>query len=105
MAAFTSLALVAGGLLAGAGAAKLASRKKDQPQNQSLAPGPTTPDALAPPAPPILNPADVNAAGLAAGQRQRKRAAGGSLLTNPIAPLSNTMPVPGRTSQRTLLGA
>lgn len=107
MAGFTSLALVGAGLLAGAGASKLAGRKNNQQaETPPLAPGPTgaTPNALAPAAPPILNPADANAKALAAGQKQRKRSAQGSLLTTGL-PKSTTMPVAGRLNRPTLLGS
>lgn len=106
MAGFTSLALVGAGLLAGAGASKLANRKKES-EPPPLAPSPTdaNPNTLAPPAPPIVNPAEAQAQGLAAGLKQRKRAAGGSLLTNRMAPVSGKMPVKPRSAPRTLLGS
>lgn len=105
MAAFSTMALLGGGLLAGAAATKLLTRNKKD--DQQLAPGPTTPDpnALAPPAPPIVNPADANAQATAAATRQRKRTARGSLLTNPQAPVSNAMPVAPRYARPTLLGS
>lgn len=106
MAAFSTMALLAGGMLAGAVGTKLAARKRKPDEQAPLAPGPTDAQngTLAPPAPPIMNPADVNMAANAAGMRQRKRTARGSLLTNPLS-TSTTMPVPARTSQRTLLGS
>jgi hypothetical protein len=97
MAAFSTMALLGGGLLAGAAAGRLLGKKK--PGDQPLAPGPTSPQgALAPPAPPIVNPADANMAANAAGMKQRKRAARGSLLTNPV-PTSTTMPVAWRNAR------
>lgn len=104
MAAFTTMALLAGGMLAGAVGSKLANRNRGQNQDQQLAPAPTEQSTLAPPAPPIMNPADANAAANTAATQQRKRAARGSLLTNPL-PKSSIMPVAPRTRQRTLLGS
>lgn len=102
MAAFTSMALLGAGLLGGAVATKLATRgKKD---DQQLAPQPTDQNPLAPPAPPILDPADMNAQAQQAGMKQRKRAAAGSLLTAPVKPASNVAGVAPRYAQRTLLG-
>lgn len=105
MAAFTSMALLGAGLLGGAvGGSMLARRKQGQQNQPQLAPGPTDPN-LAAPQPPIVNPGDANATALQAAGKQRKRTAQGSLLTNPIAPKSNTMPVAPRYAQRTLLGS
>lgn len=106
MAGFTSIGLMLGGALLNKALNR--GKKQDEPQTQQpLAPGPTTatPNALAPPAPPILNPADANAQALAAGQKARKRAAQGSLLGGAKVPTSNTMPVAPRYAQRTLLGS
>jgi hypothetical protein len=102
MAGFTSLALLGGGLLA----AKLL-KKKAKPQTLAPAPVDTgeTGGNLTPPAPPIVNPADMQTAAIAAANKARKRAARGSLLTNPTAPKSNTMPVAPRLQQRSLLGS
>lgn len=111
MAAFSTLALA--GAAAGAGllGGSLLGRKKKQNQDQTLAPGATnanqasTPEPVAPPSPPIVNPGDQNAAAQQAGAKQRKRAAAGSLLTMPKAPASST-PRPGaRYSRPTLLGS
>lgn len=104
MAAFSTMALLAGGMLAGAVGNKLANRKP-APDAQ-LAPGPTDMQSggLAPPAPPIVNPADANNAANAAALRQRKRTARGSLLTNPVS-TSTTPIVAPRLAQRTLLGS
>lgn len=102
MAGFTSLALVGAGMLAG----KLLGRKNQQ-QPATLAPGPTNANeqALNPPAPPVFDPAAMNAAATQAAIKQRKRAAGGSLLTNPTAPKSSTQPVPAApAAPRTLYG-
>lgn len=105
MAGFTTLGLMLGGqyLLS-----RFTNRNKnDQQQQNQLAPGPTNANAqnpLAPPAPPILNPADVNSQALQAGARQRKRAGQGSLLTAPMKPASTTPGVAPRYAQRTLLG-
>jgi hypothetical protein len=106
MAAFSTLGLIAAGVIAGGAASKLATRKKNDPA-APLAPGPTDANAatLQPPAPPIVNPGDANAAGLAAGAKQRKRASGGSLLTNRIGPPSTLAPMKARTAPRTLLGS
>lgn len=107
MAAFSSLALLGAGMLAN----RLLSRKKQPDQtDQSLAPGPTNAGtqangALTPPAPPILDPAAANQQALQAGQRQRKRAAAGGLLTGARVPTSNVMPVAPRYAQKTLLGS
>lgn len=102
MAGFTSLALVGAGLLAG----KLLNRGK-KPEPPPLAPPPT--DAgqrtLAPPAPPILNPAEVQAAGQTAAIKTRKRAAQGSLLTNAKPVKSMSPPVAAaRPMPRSLIG-
>lgn len=108
MAGFTSMALLAGGLLAGAVGTRLAMGKREGQQQPTLAPGPadTTQGQtlLTPPAPPIVNPADANNQANQAATRQRKRAARGSLLTNPIS-TSTTAPVAPRLNQRTLLGS
>lgn len=102
MAGFTSLALVGAGMLA----SKLFGGKKTNPQDQTLAPGSTPqPDAITPPAPPIVNPGEQQAASKAAGVKTRKRAAAGSLLTAPKAPASSTMPVGARLQPRSLLGS
>lgn len=104
MAAFTTMALLAGGMLAGAGAAKLASKKKTPATDAPLAPGPTQAAAQATPATPVVNPSEAQATANAAGVKARKRAAAGSLVTNQIGPKSSTMPVPPRTRPRTLIG-
>jgi len=103
MAAFTSLALIGAGLLAG----KLLGGKKKDQQAQTLAPSPTNAnaDAIKPPAPPVVNPGEQQAAAQRAGQVQRKRAATGSLLSSPKAPASNTMPVTPKLQPRSLLGS
>lgn len=102
MAAFSTLALLAGGMLAGAVGTKLAGKKRQD--EQPLAPGPTgAQGALAAPEPPIVNPGDANAQANAAAMRQRKRTARGSLLTAPVS-ASTTPGVAPRLNRRTLLG-
>lgn len=99
------MALLGAGLLGGAVGGSLLARRRagQQPQSQ-LAPGPTDSN-LAAPQPPIVNPADANAQAITAAGRQRKRTAQGSLLTNPVAPKSNTTAPGTRYAQRTLLGS
>jgi len=70
----------------------------------SLAPGPASPAALTAPTPPVMDPGAKQALANGAALKQRKKAAGGSLLTRPTAPKSNAMPVPARTMPRSLVG-
>lgn len=74
--------------------------------DQQLAPGPAanSPAALSTPTPPVLDPGKNQSLANGAALKQRKRAAGGSLLTRPTAPKSNAMPVPARTMPRSLVG-
>lgn len=91
------------GLLGGALLGK--KRAQSQLQQQPMAPAPTDATAITPPAPPIVNPADQQLAANAAGLKQRKRAARGSLLTNPTAPASSAGAVVPRYATRSLLGS
>lgn len=101
MAAFSALALVGVGLLVGTALA----RRKKQGQ-QTLAPGPTGQvEAITPPTPPVIDPGQQQATAQQAGVRQRKRAAAGSLLTNPQAPTSSLRPIAARLQPRSLLGS
>lgn len=105
MAAFSTLGLIGAGMAAGSAIGGLLSKRK-QNQQQTLAPGPTNAgqDALAPPAPPIVDPAEANMTARQAGIRQRKRAAQGSLLTAPVSK-STTPGVAARYAKPTLLGS
>jgi Flp pilus assembly protein TadG len=107
MAGFTSMALLGAGLLGGAVGGSLLNRRRQGQQNQpQLAPGPTDANAnTAAPQPPIVNPGDANAQALGAATKQRRRTAQGSLLTNPVAPTSNTMRPGTRYATRSLLGS
>lgn len=100
MAAFTATALALGGMAAfGAIQTWRAAKKNKAP---TLAPAPVTP--LAPPTPPTNAPGEVNAAAVIAGTKQRKKAAQGSLLTHPKAPISNVAPGVAKTTRRSLIG-
>lgn len=89
------------------GGALLGRAAKKKPN--TLAPGPTNAaDGVEPvgtPEPPVVDPGQQQAAAQVAGGKQRKRAALGSLLTNPKAPASSTMPVAPRYATRSLLGS
>ena len=67
-----------------------------------LAPAPVTP--LAPPAPPTVAPGVNEGLAAAASMKTRKRAATGSLLTHPKAPVSNVAPGVAKTVRRSLIG-
>ena len=97
MGLFTGLAL--GGMAAFGAIQTMRAKKNKAP---TLAPAPVTP--LAPPTPPTNAPGEVNAAAVVAGTKQRKKAAQGSLLTHPKAPISNVMPVAARTAPKSLIG-
>lgn len=97
------------GAAAGAGlvgGTLLGRKKAGQQQQPTLAPGPTDaqPSAITPPAPPVIDPGANQAAANLAGKKVRKRAAAGSLLTNPKAPVSSAMPVGARSQPRSLIG-
>lgn len=86
---------------------KIAKQKKQlAAAQQPLAPAPALDTAaLTIPTPPVLDPGAKQALANGAALKQRKRAAGGSLLTSPKAPASNTMPVPAAKSMpRALVG-
>lgn len=69
-----------------------------------LAPPPVpAPAALTTPTPSVMDPGVKQSLGNVAALKQRKKAAGGSLLTNPKPPKSNTMPVPGSTMPKSLV--
>ena len=90
MAAFSTLALIGGGLLAGAVGATALARRRRRPAEQAAAPAPIQTEApeqqqAAAPLPPPSVPQMASKAtseGYAAGIRQRKRAAAGG---NPLA--------------------
>lgn len=67
-----------------------------------LAPGPIEP--LTPPKPPTVLPGANEALAQAAGQRQRKRAVQGSILTRPTAPVSSLPPMAARSTRKSLIG-
>lgn len=71
-----------------------------------LAPGPAaqSPAALSTPTAPLLDLGKNQSLANGAALKQRKKAAGGSILTRPTAPKSNAMPVPARTMPRSLVG-
>jgi len=104
MAGFTSLALMGGSMLM----SYLQNRNANKaPNAKQLAPGPTdtTVDTIKPPAPPIADPGQQQAAAGAAAVKVRKRAAAGSLLSNPQTPVSSTQPVKPRYARASLLGS
>lgn len=72
-------ALAIGGLTGALAASTL--KKKKTGATPALAPAPSS---LAVPAPPLVNPAEDNATALAAGEKQRKRAALGNAGTRMI---------------------
>lgn len=97
MGLFTGLAI--GGLVALNAAQALRRRKTEAPP---LAPAPVA--AITPPAPPTVLPGANQAAAATAGLKQRKRAAGGSLLTRPQAPISSLKPTGSVAKPRSLIG-
>jgi hypothetical protein len=100
MGLFTGLAIggaLAGGLFAGK---KLGQRNQSQ-QTQSQIP-PTPGSQLTAPAPPMVNPGDQMAQANRAGERQRKRAASGTLVGQ--APKSDKMPASPTLRPKTLIG-
>lgn len=107
MAAFSTLALVGAGLVAGGliggAVGKKQGRNQTLQQQQTLAPAPA-PTTLAQPTPPPALPTDSMAK--QAGIMQRKRSGGGVNLAQPVRPRNSTMPVSGSglAKPRTLLG-
>lgn len=82
---------------------KIASQKKQLADaQQPLAPAPV-PAPITAPTPPVLDPGANRSLAAGAALKQRKKAAGGSLLTSPRLPKSNTMPVPSRVMPRSLV--
>jgi hypothetical protein len=100
MAAFTALAAAAAGALL---YKKIAGKKKQEAT--ALAPAPTDVGntGLQPPAPPTPAPGANQFEAVKAGDKQRKRAMQGSLLTNPKAPVSGATATP-RLQAKSLIG-
>jgi hypothetical protein len=97
MGLFTGLAI---GALAAANVAQAFRKKPKLATDAPLAPGPV--ESLAPPKPPTILPGVNEGIAQAAGQKQRKRAAAGSLLTRPKPPVAGAAPVTAK--PRSLIG-
>ena len=98
MGLFTGLAL---GGMAAFGAIQT-MRAKNKNKAATLAPAPITP--LDPPAPPTVAPGVTEGLAMAASMKTRKKAASGSFLTHPKAPISNVAPGVAKTTRRSLIG-
>jgi hypothetical protein len=80
------------------------NRGKKENQQQTMAPGPVV-DPIGTPKSPIVDPGAQQAAATQAAVKVRKRAAVGSMLTQPKAPKSSVAPVAPRLARASLLGS